>query len=163
MENNIKIAIVPGSFDPITAGHIDIVSRAAELYDKVYLAVMINDQKNYMFTMEQRTEIAKAAVSVIDNVEVISSDGMLWELAKRLGAVAIVKGYRNDTDLEYEKRMAEFNSEKNPDAMTVLLKSKVELASLSSTYVREKIKNKERIDGLLPQEAVDIIKKLTDL
>ena len=163
MENNIKIAIVPGSFDPITAGHIDIVSRAAELYDKVYLAVMINDQKNYMFTMEQRTEIAKAAIVGIDNVEVISSEGMLWELAKTLGAVAIVKGYRNDTDLEYEKRMAEFNSEKYPNAMTVLLKSKDELASLSSTYVREKIQNKECIDGLLPQGAVDIIKKLTDL
>ena len=102
MQNsNKRIAIVPGSFDPITYGHIDIVQRAAEEYDHVYLAVMINREKSYMFTIEQRKRIALAAVAKLPNVEVISSEGMLWELAKELQACTIVKGYRNEVDLNY--------------------------------------------------------------
>ena len=111
-----RIAIVPGSFDPITNGHIDIIRRAAELYDRVFVAVMINDQKKYRFTLEEREAIARAATEDMERVEVISSSGWLWELARDLGACAIVKGYRNETDLEYEKKMAEFNcSLQDPD------------------------------------------------
>ena len=90
-----RIAIVPGSFDPITNGHLDIIKKAAALYDKVYVAVMINDKKTYMFTLEERRMIAESATAEIGGVEVISSSGWLWELAKDLGACAIVKGYRN--------------------------------------------------------------------
>ena len=90
--SNKKIAIVPGSFDPITNGHVDIVKRAAEEYETVYLAVMINESKKYLFDIEQRTEIAKSAVCDIPNVRVISSEGMLWKLAQDLDADAIVKG-----------------------------------------------------------------------
>ena len=101
-----RIAVVPGSFDPITNGHIDVIRRATELYDKVFVAVMINDQKNYRFTLEEREAIARAALEGLERVEVISSRGWLWELAKNLGACAIVKGYRNETDLDYEQKMA---------------------------------------------------------
>jgi pantetheine-phosphate adenylyltransferase len=156
-----KIAVVPGSFDPITNGHIDIIRRASELYDKVFVAVMINDQKTYSFTLEEREAIAKVALEDMDSVEVISSRGWLWELARDLGACAIVKGYRNDTDLEYEQKMAEFNKEHNPNAETVLLKANEELETLSSTVVREKMLNDEKIDGLVPQKAIELIKKLT--
>ena len=83
-DKNLRIAIVPGSFDPITNGHIDILRRAAERYDKVYLAVMINSAKNYMFSLDERAEIAKLAIADIENAEVISSDGYLWQLAKSL-------------------------------------------------------------------------------
>jgi pantetheine-phosphate adenylyltransferase len=156
-----KIAVVPGSFDPITNGHIDIIRRASELYDKVFVAVMINDQKTYSFTLEEREAIAKVALEDMDSVEVISSRGWLWELARDLGACAIVKGYRNDTDLEYEQKMAEFNKEHNPNAETVLLKANEELETLSSTVVREKMLNDEKIDGLVPQKAIELIKKIT--
>jgi pantetheine-phosphate adenylyltransferase len=156
-----KIAVVPGSFDPITNGHIDIIRRASELYDKVFVAVMINDKKTYSFTLEEREAIAKVALEDMDSVEVISSRGWLWELARDLGACAIVKGYRNDTDLEYERKMAEFNKEHNPNAETVLLKANEELETLSSTVVREKMLNDEKIDGLVPQKAIELIKKLT--
>jgi pantetheine-phosphate adenylyltransferase len=156
-----KIAVVPGSFDPITNGHIDIIRRASELYDKVFVAVMINDKKTYSFTLEEREAIAKVALEDMDSVEVISSRGWLWELARDLGACAIVKGYRNDTDLEYEQKMAEFNKEHNPNAETVLLKANEELETLSSTVVREKMLNDEKIDGLVPQKAIELIKKLT--
>ena len=158
---NKSIAIVPGSFDPITNGHIDIVKRAAEKYDKVYLAVMINPSKSYMFTISQRTDIARAAVEDIENVEVISSDGMLWELAKKLSAVAIVKGYRNDKDLEYEKNMAEFNREHYPNARTELLKADKGLCDVSSTVVRHMIEKGECLDTVLPRGAIKEINKIT--
>ena len=157
------IAIVPGSFDPITYGHIDIVKRAASEYEKVYLAVMINIEKKYTFSLEERTRIARSAVSKFKNVEVIFSDGMLWELARDLDANAIVKGYRNDTDLEYEKKMAEFNEAKYPRAKTVLLPSAPELTDVSSTVVRQKILNGDPIDSFLPEEAkIEINKILTE-
>ena len=156
-----RIAVVPGSFDPITNGHIDVIRRATELYDKVFVAVMINDQKKYRFTLEEREAIARAALEGIERVEVISSRGWLWELAKELGACAIVKGYRNETDLEYEQKMAAFNKEHNPDAETVLLKASDGLETLSSTVVRERMLNDEQIDGLLPEKAIELIKKIT--
>ena len=156
-----RIAVVPGSFDPITNGHIDVIRRATELYDKVFVAVMINDQKKYRFTLEEREAIARAALEGLERVEVISSRGWLWELAKNLGACAIVKGYRNETDLEYEQKMAEFNKEHNPDAETVLLKASDGLETLSSTVVRERMLNDEQIDGLLPEKAIELIKELT--
>lgn len=159
-DKKTRIAIVPGSFDPITNGHIDIVRRAAEDYDKVYLAVMINNAKNYMFTLSERTEIAEAAVSGIKNVEVISSDGYLWQLAKSLGAIAIVKGIRNSIDEKYELEMAEYNAQYCPEAKTVLLPTREDLKDISSTLVREKIRNSESLENLLPHKA---IKKINDI
>lgn len=154
------IAIVPGSFDPITNGHINIVKRAINDYDKVYLAVMINPDKEYMFTISQRERIAKAAVSDIKNVEVISSEGLLWELAKSLGACAIVKGYRNSTDLVYEKKMAEFNRAHYPQAETVLLMADDELSDISSTLVRKMIEDNTSLEGVLPSGAIAEINKI---
>ena len=159
MKNNKTIAIVPGSFDPITYGHLDIASRAAELYDVVYLAVMINPEKSYMFTLDQRVSIAQKALEEYDNVEVISSEGMLWELAKNLCADAIVKGYRNEIDYQYEMDMSKFNSEHYPQAKTILLKAKSDLESISSTNVRERILNGKPITDCLPQNAVKEIKR----
>ena len=155
-----SIAIVPGSFDPITNGHIDIVKRAAAEYEKVYLAVMINSNKKYMFTIEQRTDIAKAAVADIENVEVICSEGMLWELARDLSAVAIVKGYRNNTDLEYEKSMADYNSAHYPAATTILLKADDKLTQVSSTVVREMISAGRSLENILPEGAICEINKI---
>ena len=160
MNEKTKIAIVPGSFDPITNGHIDIVKRACESYDKVYVAVMINSSKKYMFTLEQRKKIAEAALKEHSKAEVISSDGMLWELAKELNAIAIVKGYRNERDLKYEQEMAEFNSAHYPEAQTVLLKADDALRGLSSTVIREMILTGKNIEKYLPIAAIDEIGKI---
>ncbi len=154
------IAIVPGSFDPITYGHIDIVKRALDMYDKVYLAVMINSDKKYMFSLEERERIAKAALDGICGVEVISSEGYLWRLAKELGASAIVKGIRNETDREYELKMAEYNTAHNPDAKTVLLLTAPELSAVSSTLVREKILSGDDISEYLPHTAICEVKNI---
>ena len=156
-----RIAVVPGSFDPITNGHLDIIKKAAALYDKVFVAVMINDKKKYMFTLEERRMIAESAIEGIDRVEVISSSGWLWELAKSLGACAIVKGYRNEADLRYEQEMAEFNEAHYPEAKTVLLRAENGLEELSSTLIREKIKKNESLEGYLPTAAIRRIKEIT--
>ena len=160
MKDGKTVAVVPGSFDPITYGHIDIAKRAAELYDTVYLAVMINDQKKYLFTIEERERIAKIALADISNVPVISSEGMLWKLAEDLGADAIVKGYRNQVDYEYEMRMADFNARYNPGAKTVLLEASDNLDALSSTLLRNKIALCEDFDDCLPKNAADEIKTI---
>ena len=154
MNNNERIAIVPGSFDPITNGHLSVIKKAAQDYDKVFVAVMINAQKEYMFTIEQRKSIAKACLEDMNNVEVISSEGWLWELAKSLDACAIVKGYRNQTDLDYELQMAKFNEEKYPQGKTVLIKAEEGLTQLSSTAVREMLLSGKSIEDLVPQKAI---------
>jgi pantetheine-phosphate adenylyltransferase len=159
MKDKKQIAIVPGSFDPITYGHIDIVKRAVLEYDTVYLAVMINDSKKYMFDMSQREAIAKASLRDLPNVTVISSSGMLWELARDLDADAIVKGYRNQVDYEYEQKMAEYNSEHYPKAVTVLLRADEAFEELSSTVVRERIVSGCNLEGYLPQAAIKLIEE----
>ena len=162
MKKNTGIAIVPGSFDPITNGHVDIIKRAAETYDSVVVAVMINSNKSYMFSIEERTQIASAAVSDIEGVRVISSKGMLWELAKELGAIAIVKGVRNKKDLEYEREMAEYNSARYPKAETLLLQADNTLTDLSSTLVREMIEKGQPLCGIVPEKAIEEINKIID-
>ena len=154
------IAIVPGSFDPITNGHIFIIKEATKQYDKIYVAVMINADKKYTFSLEERKKIALSALQDMPNVEVISSDGWLYDLANQLNADAIVKGYRNEIDLEYENKMAEFNSQHAPNTKTVFIKSSVELAFVSSSLVREKIKNTDDIKDLLPQNAIKTIEEI---
>lgn len=160
MKNGKTVAIVPGSFDPITYGHLDIIKRASELYDRVYVAVMINVEKKYLFELEEREEIARSAVMDIDNVTVVSSSGMLWKLAEKLCADAIVKGYRNQTDYNYEMNMAEYNSKYNPKAKTVLLKASDGLRGVSSTVVRENILNGNALDQYLPPLACETLKEI---
>lgn len=156
----MRIAVIPGSFDPMTTGHINIVERAAELFDKVYVAVMINDTKSYMFTREQRTTIAKLSVAHLSNVEVIFDDGMLWELALRLDACAIVKGIRDYKDYQYEFEMAQYNYKKNPNAQTVFLPCDEGAREISSTAVRERLSRGEDISDVISKNALEYIYSL---
>ena len=161
-EKKYSVGIVPGSFDPITLGHIDVIRRASELCEKVYVAVMINSEKEYMFSIDERREIAEAACEEIANAEVISSEGMLYALAEALSAEVIIKGVRNEVDREYELKMARFNEEKYPAAKTLLLEADESLSGISSTLVREGIINNRRIEELLSPQAVEKINKITE-
>ena len=159
----MTIAIYPGSFDPITLGHVNIAKRAAALYDKVYLAVMINADKSYMFSLDERRHIAEAATRDIENLSVISYEGYLYMLAKELSAVALVKGVRNETDRAYELKMAEYNTSHYPEAETVLLECESGLEEISSTLVREKLERGEDLSEYLPDAAIEEIKKILSL
>ena len=159
-EKKYRVAIVPGSFDPITNGHVDVIRRAAGMSDKVYVAVMINEQKKYLFSLDERREIAKAACEGLSGVEVISSSGMLFELARDLSADAIIKGVRNETDREYELIMAKYNAEHYPDAETVLLDAAEELAEVSSTLVRSILGDENKLEKYMPSAAAELAKKI---
>lgn len=156
-----EIAIVPGSFDPISNGHVYIIKKAAESYKKVYVAVMINANKKYMFDIKKRKAIAEAALKNISNVTVIASEGWLWQLANELKADAIVKGYRNETDLQYELEMAKFNKEHAPNTETIILETNPSLTDISSTLIRKYIQDGISLNGLLPDEAIEEIKKIS--
>lgn len=135
--NKKRIAICPGSFDPITVGHLDIIRRAASMFDHVIVAVLLNDKKKYTFSVEDRVEMIKASVEGIENVSVESHSGLLAEYAKEKGACAIVKGLRAMSDFEYEFQMALTNKKLNPDVETVFLTTSAENMYLSSSVVRQ--------------------------
>ena len=132
-------ALITGSFDPITIGHYDIIKRAADIFEKVYVAVTINSEKSYMFSDDDRLKMTKTACSDLANVEVIYSSGLVAVLAKEKEAV-IVKGVRNAVDFAYEYEMASISKEIS-GVETLLLPANPELAYVSSTFVREMIKH----------------------
>ena len=163
------IALIPGSFDPITLGHVNVIERAAKKFDKVYVAVMNNDSakhdktlssKIYMFDMETRLEFAKLSVEHIENVEVIARVGMLIDLFDELGADVIVKGIRNASDLEYELIHAKWNKAHNDRIETLFLPADESLAGVSSTAVREMVhaENYEGLSSVLSLKAMEYLK-----
>jgi len=156
----MRIAIVPGSFDPMTLGHRDVVERAAKLFDRVIVAIMINQDKKGRFTFAERKKIAELTLSAIPQATVITADGYLADLAAALKAVAIVKGVRNTKDFEYEQGMAVFNHDRNPVTETVYLPAYSDLAEISSTYARKLIDENLPLDGVLANEAIEYIKEL---
>lgn len=137
MELKERIAVVPGSFDPITKGHMDIIRRAQTLFDRVIVLVVVNAQKNPCFSLEERVELIKASVQGIPGVEVDSYDGLLVDYVKQVGAGAIVKGLRAVSDFEYEFQMALANKILYDEAETVFLTTSAENMYLSSSVVKQ--------------------------
>lgn len=132
-----KCVILPGSYDPITLGHIDIIERASSLFDKVIIVVMKNYKKDYSFTPEERIEMIKKSVDYLDNIEVEFYDGLLSEFAKQKNAYAIVKGLRAMSDFENEFQMALANKKLNPKVETLFLTSNADFMYLSSSMVKQ--------------------------
>ncbi len=155
----MSLAIVPGSFDPMTLGHLDVVEYAALHYDEVVLAVMVNREKAYRFDRETRLEIARRTVAHLPNVRVLFDEGMLIDLFDRLGADAVCKGYRNETDYAYEMNMAEWNRAHNPRFHTELIPAKEERASLSSTAVRLGLDEGRALCGMVHPSVIPLIER----
>lgn len=155
----MSLAIVPGSFDPMTLGHLELIREARKRYDRVTVAVMINSEKQYLFDLETRLKIAEASVADLDGVTVISDSGLLIDLYDRLGADAVVKSYRNETDLIYERRMADWNRAHNERFVTVLIPAAGEHPTLSSTEVREALRAGKPLDGMVHPAALPLILK----
>ena len=144
----MKIAICPGSFDPVTLGHIDIIERAAELFDKVIVLVMTNSEKHALFSLQERVELLKKCVKK-KNVEIDTYDGLLVNYAKKTGAVAIVKGLRAVSDFEYEFQQALTNKSLLPEIETVFLTAK------GINMVKEVCRLDGDISRFVPQEILD--------
>lgn len=156
----MKIWICPGSFDPVTSGHLDIIKRAAKMCDKLIVAIGINDKKVPYFSLDERMQLLKNSVAGIQNIEVDAFSGLLIEYAKKKGAVAIVKGLRAVSDFEYEFQMALLNKRLDENIETIFLMTGINYSFLSSRAVRELASNGGDIKGLVPDEALeDIINK----
>lgn len=133
----MKIAIYPGTFDPVTCGHLNIIRRAANIFDKLIVCVMVNPSKKPMFSSEERVDLIRRVVGDLENVEVDASDELLAEYAKRKGSCVIVKGLRAGSDFENEFQMALINHKINPTLDTMFLTSEHQYMYLSSSTVKE--------------------------
>ena len=132
-----RIAVYSGTFDPITLGHLDVVTRTAGLFDQLIIAVAVAHHKKTIFSLEARVEYAQAATKNIANVSVLPFDGLIMDFCKTHQAVAVVRGIRNLTDFDYEAQMAAMNRKLAPEVETVFLLPEAHLACISSTLVRE--------------------------
>jgi len=150
------IWIFPGSFDPPTLGHKDIIERAAAMCDELIVAVLINRNKQGMFSIEERKSMLEAIAKSIPNVRVISHSGLLADLYKELGAAAIVRGIRSGSDYEYERTQAEANARLG-GVETVFLNTKPELACVSSAVVREILSFNGNISAFVDAETAETI------
>ena len=155
----MKIAVYPGSFDPLTYGHLDVVERASKLVDDLIVAVAKNPMKDPIFTLEERMEMVREAMAHIKNVRVDKLEGLLVEYAKKTGAEAIIRGLRAVSDFEYEFQMALTNRKLNDQVETVFLVTSENYSYLSSTMIREIARLKGDISPFVPDEIVRRVKE----
>lgn len=156
----MKIAICPGSFDPVTKGHLDIILRASKLFDKVIVVASTNPKKNNTFSLEKRCELIKKAVGDNPKIEVQGCDGLLAEYAKEVNANVIVKGLRAMSDFEYEFQMALTNKKLNPELETVFLTSSAENMYMSSSMVRQVSQFGGDISAFVPKEILSDVEEV---
>lgn len=150
------IALTAGTFDPVTVGHMDIITRASKMYDFLVVGIFENPDKTPMFPLETRFAALCAATMELSNVLVVTNDGMLCDYAKEIGACAIVKGVRNEQDREYEKLQADYNFE-HSGIKTVLLECSPQYKDVSSSLVRRLITENKDCGKYLPAGAEEII------
>ena len=147
-----KIALCPGTYDPITEGHRDVINRCVRVFDKVIVAVSKSYRKKPVYTLAQRMGFVKKVFKDIENIEVISFDGLLIDVAAKLNVNVIVKGLRAISDFEYEFQMAQINKKLNPEIETMFLMTNQRYAYLSSSVVKEVASYNGCISGLVPEE-----------
>lgn len=160
----MSLAICPGSFDPITLGHLDIISRSAQIFDNVIVCIMFNSNKTKpMFAISERVEMVKKVVERFPNVRIDTSDGLLAEYAKQFDGAVIVKGLRAASDFEYEFQMNHINKKINPELETMFLTANEKYTFLSSSVVREVASYGADLTGFVPREIVAEIEEKAKL
>lgn len=153
-----KIAVCPGSFDPITYGHLDIIERASKLFDTVYVSVLKNSSKQGLFTPEERVALIESVTHNLDNVRVIEFKGLLIECCQEVGASAIVRGLRAVSDFEYEMQLTSMNRKLDDSIETMYMMTNNNYSFISSSIVKEVAKYGGKIEDLVPPEVEDALK-----
>lgn len=161
----MKAAVYPGSFDPVTKGHLDIIKRASRTFDKVYVAILTNSSKTPMFSLEKRLDWLRRSTADIPNVEIDCFSGLLVNYLSEKNSNIIIKGLRAVSDFEYEFQMALMNRKLNPDVETLFMMTSGKYSYLSSSIVKEVARHRASLDGLVPDfmigEITELIEKKT--
>ncbi|MCD0489465.1 pantetheine-phosphate adenylyltransferase [Pedobacter sp. MC2016-14] len=157
----MKIALFPGSFDPITIAHVDILKRALPLFDKIVIGIGLNSSKQGFLTAQKREEIVKAVFSEDKNVEIALYEGLTVDFCKKINASYMVRGLRSVADFEYEKAIAQINQTMMPQMETIFILSKPEYSAISSTIVRDILRNNGDVSAFMPQAAMEFLKQTT--
>ena len=153
----MKKAIYPGSFDPLTLGHMDIIERSAKIVDELVVGVLNNSAKNSLFSLDERVSMIKEMTDSIPNVTVASFDGLLVDYMKEIDATIIIRGLRAVTDFEYELQIAQTNHVENPDVETIFLTTSLQYSYLSSTIVKEFASYGGDLSKFVPQRFIERI------
>lgn len=152
-------AVYPGSFDPITLGHVDIIQRISKLYDEVIILVANSADKVSLFSIDERIQLIKKSLGSLKNIKIDSYNGLTVDYAKKVGAQVLVRGLRAVVDFEYELSMGNLNKKINPDIETVLVFASPEYDFISSRMVKDIVKNNGPVDSLVPKSVVEPLKK----
>ena len=153
----MKIALFPGSFDPITIAHVDILKRALPLFDRVVVGIGLNSSKQNFLSAEKREEIVKSIFTAYTNVDVQLYEGLTVDFCRKIDAKYMVRGIRSASDFEYERAIAQINQTMMPDVETILLLSKPEYSAISSTIVRDILRNNGDVSPFVPKEALNFL------
>jgi pantetheine-phosphate adenylyltransferase len=157
----MKVAVYPGSFDPVTLGHLDVITRGSKVFDKVIVGVLVNVDKSGLFNIDERVELIKRVTRDVPNVEVVSFEGLLIDLMKKYNAQVILKGLRAFSDFEYEFQMALMNNKLNPDVETLFMMTSAQYSYVSSSAVKQVAKFGATLEGLVPKEIIpDLTKRI---
>jgi len=154
-----RVAVYPGTFDPITNGHLDIVKRAAPLFDKVIITLALNSDKKPLFSADERLEMIRNSIKGIEQVEVARFSGLIVNFASKVGASVIIRGLRAVSDFEFEFQMALMNRKQNPEIDTVYLMPDARYTYLSSSIVKEVAKHGGDVERFVPSGVLDMLKK----
>jgi pantetheine-phosphate adenylyltransferase len=154
-----SIVLYPGTFDPITLGHVDIIARAAQQFAKVIVGIGVNQLKQPLFSLEQRIELVKQAVKELANVEVLNFSGLAVDFAEQQGARLILRGFRTAGDIDYELQMAMMNRAMRPQIETLFMSAEAKFAPISSNLVREIARNGGDLSSFVPIDVAKALKK----